>query len=217
MPRKIIVDNLSEWYDYSDAECYDVAETVDAIRYLARERSRWCVTIQLDQDNLEEFVSWMIPIPNISQSPILLMGGAALFVDEADYVAPPRAMSEEVRTLYRRSRHVGLTVISATQRPANVSREVSAMSTQAVMLALSEPRDIRFMAETLGLTPAELQQWARWVQKHRHGGLWWHRQSNRLCLMDDSGAMHPVHRSQRLAFANVAEPDREPTPKPVQE
>ena len=209
-----MLDPLGEWSDFASAECYTVGEAVDAIRHLVKRDPKWTVVIQLPPDDLAELVNWLIPIPDLQRSPVLAMKGAAMLIDESDLVAPPRGMAEEIRTLYRRSRHVGLTLISTTQRPANLSREASAMSTQAIMLKLTEPRDIAYMVDTLGLEAATVTEWQRWTRLHRHGGLWWQRDGSRLQLMENSGNLRPLQTVRQVdAFS---EPD-EPVPVPPEQ
>lgn len=189
IPRRIIVDMLGEWTEDADAEAFTINEAVDAIRHLAARQPRWTVTLALEPEAIAELVDWMIPLPQLQTSPIVALGGAALLIDEADLIAGPRNYSTAIRTLYRRSRHVGLTLISATQRPANVSREASAMSTQALMMSLSEPRDLKYMVDLIQLSPQLVDRYQRWIRKHRHGGLWWHRPSNRFALVPDAGSL----------------------------
>ena len=186
-PRCLILDQTGEWYGRCDVYTSTLGTAVDAIRKLAP-RTRWRVAYTLDDDRFPELVQWLIPVPNVYASPILMCGGAVLLVDEVDLLAPAGFASIEVRTLYRRSRHVGLSIVSATQRPANVSREVSAQSTQIVAHYLSEPRDRDYMQDVMRWTPEQLARWLDWCRRHPHGAVWKEVQTGRLLLLPENGA-----------------------------
>jgi Zonular occludens toxin (Zot) len=168
--RQIIIDMTGEWRGKVDAEALTVPELQEAVRTLAREKSRWRVSISLDPDEFPELVAWLVPVPRIDLSPIRQLRGAVLLVDEVDLLAPQGTAAKPVRTLYRRSRHAGLSICSTTQRPENVSREVSAQSTHAACLYLSEPRGVEYMAKLMRWGKRQIAEWQAWVTKHRHGG-----------------------------------------------
>lgn len=186
-PRRLLVDLTGEWEDRADAVALDVPGAVDAIRQLAP-RGKWTVAVALDASELPELVDWLMPIPNLRASPILAMGGAVLLADEVDLLAAPGTASEAVRTLFRRSRHVGLSVIATSQRPANVSREVSAQSTHALALALSEPRDVDYMVDLMRWDRSGLDRWRQWTYRHRHGAVWRDLRTGQELYLPDAGA-----------------------------
>jgi hypothetical protein len=186
-PRVIILDLTGEWEDKVDATAYTVPDLVQWVRETARTRGKWRVALALDKEELPALVGWLVPVPEVKRSPILAVGGAALLVDEVDLLAPPGTSSEPIRTLYRRSRHVGLTVVSTTQRPANVSREVSAQSTHAVALTLNENRDVDYMTRLMRWEVPQVQDWQRWTRQHRHGGVWRDLQTGQQLWIPESG------------------------------
>ncbi len=169
-PRAIIIDMTGEWEGEVDAEALNVSELQRAVKQLARERGKWKVSIALDPDELPMLVQWLIPVPRIADSPVRHLGGAVILVDEVDLLAPQGTAKEPIRTLYRRSRHAGLSVVSTTQRPANVSREVSAQSTHAAALRLSEPRDVEYMADLMRWSGDDTTRWQKWTRQYPHGG-----------------------------------------------
>lgn len=187
MPRVIILDMTGEWEGKVDASTYSLAELVQVVRNLARERGRWRVALALDPNELEALVQWLVPVPEVKRSPILSVGGAALLVDEVDLLAPPGTASTPIRTLYRRSRHVGLTVVSTTQRPANVSREVSAQSNHAVALTLNENRDVEYISRLMRWDIAAADRWRQWTRRHPHGGVFRDLQSGRQLWIAEDG------------------------------
>lgn len=170
-PRRLLVDLTGEWAGTAGETADTVGGAVDAIRR-ASSSGRWTVALALNFGDLAELVAWLIPVPALDRSPVRLMGGAVILVDEVDLLAPPGTASEAVRTLYRRSRHVGLSVVSTTQRPANVSREVSAQSTAALALHLSEPRDVAYMSDLMRWDVRLSLRWRDWTRHYPHGGLW---------------------------------------------
>lgn len=186
-PRRLLVDMTGEWESQADHVALSVADAVAGIRALAY-RGRWTVTVALDPGELAQLVDWLLPVPNLRRSPVLAMRGAALLVDEVDLLAAPGTASEPVRTLFRRSRHVGLSVIATTQRPANVSREVSAQSTHALALDLGEPRDVDYMTELMRWDREDVNRWRSWCRQHPHGAVWRHLQTGRMLLLPDAGA-----------------------------
>lgn len=185
-PRRLLVDMTGEWEGQADHAALSVGDAVAGIRALAH-RGQWTVTLALDPGELAELVNWLIPVPHLRRSPILAMHGAAILLDEVDLYAAPGTASEAVRTLFRRSRHVGLSVIATTQRPANVSREVSAQSTHALALDLGEPRDVDYMADLMRWDRPAVEVWRGWIRQHRHGAVWRHLQSAHQLLLPDQG------------------------------
>lgn len=185
-PRRILLDMTGEHEEKADVVALSTREFATALQQLAH-KGKWCITLSLDTKEIPAFIRYLCPIPNLRESPIRAVGGAVLLVDEVDLIAPPRSVSEEVRTLYRRSRHVGLSIVSTTQRPAAVSREVSAQSQQAVALALNEPRDRDYMVDLMRLSTAQAQGLVTWVRRHPHGGLWKDLQTGQALWLPESG------------------------------
>ena len=185
-PRRIILDQTGEWYGRCDAYVSSLGACVAAIQQLAPRR-RWSVAYTLDDDRFSDLVHWLIPVPNLDASPVKMVGGCVLLEDEVDLLAPQGVATVEVRTLHRRSRHVGLSIVSATQRPANVSREVSAQATQIVAHYLSEPRDRDYMTDVMRWLPADQQRWLDWCRQHPHGAVWKQTQTGQMLLLPDSG------------------------------
>jgi len=169
--RRLILDWTGEWEQYADVTVYSLEELVFALKRFAR-AGKWTVCIQLSRRaEVEGLVQYLIPLGERESSPIYQAGGAVFLNDEVDVMAPPRSLQEWVRDFYRRSRHVGLSIVSLTQRPEAVSREVSSQSDQAVALRLRERGAYEYME---GLTSVELmQRLPAWTAQHPHGGVWW--------------------------------------------
>lgn len=199
-PRVIYLDMTGEWEHRADAVAYSARDVVQHVRALAG-RGRWRIAASIGPDELEGLVNYLIPVPDLQRSPVRALGGCVLLVDEVDLFAPQGTASEPIRTLYRRSRHVGLTVVSTTQRPANVSREVSAQSTHAVALHLSEPRDIDYITRLMRWTPQQVAEYQAWTRRHPHGAVWRDLQGGQALTVDDRGAVRRWQASQADAFS----------------
>jgi hypothetical protein len=216
-PRRILVDQTGEWSDPSrypkapgrpgfpgaDFVVQTVPQLSWAIHKLAP-TGRWTIVVELDLDDLPELVDYLIPVPNLSASPIYACHGAVLLADEVDLIAPPRSLRQEVRTLYRRSRHVGLSIVSTTQRPEAVSREVSAQSSQVLCLALAEPSAYDYMGALMGM---EIEKYLEgWTRRHPHGGLWLNRETGVKRWVTEAGAL--VEPAAEAVEPEPAEPVR---------
>lgn len=204
-PRRLLIDPTGEWeqpntwhgaplppYPGADAVCYSVGQLDTALRKVAA-RGKWTITLGIGPDEFGELVPYLIPLSGdegeaggIARSPIYRCGGAALLNDEVDLVAPPRGLKVEVRTLYRRSRHAGLSIVSTTQRPEAVSREVSAQSHQVLCLHLVEPNGIAYMQNIMQTDLTHLWSWNR---QHPHGGLWKDLRSGQTRWLTESGRL----------------------------
>jgi hypothetical protein len=190
-PRRILVDQTGEWagpngdmgYPGPDIVVWSVPELGYALRELGP-RGRWTISLELDLDDLPQLVDYLIPVPHIEASPIRTVHGAVMLVDEVDLVAPPHSLRQEVRTLWRRSRHAGLSLVATTQRPEAVSREVSAQSQQVLCLSLTEPAAYDYMSS---LMRTELDSLEEWTRRNPHGGLWWERQTGRRLWLTEAG------------------------------
>jgi hypothetical protein len=192
-PRRILLDQTGEWGHANPVLGYPgpdyVVETIPQLSWAIRhkaDKGRWTISIETGLDALPELVDYLIPVPDISRSPIRVCHGAVMLMDEVDLVAPPQTARPEVRTLYRRSRHAGLSIVSTTQRPENVSREVSAQSQQVLCLHLVEPRGLDYMADLMQTDLAEL---AAWTKRHPHGGLWYEVRTGRRLWLTESGSL----------------------------
>lgn len=167
-PRRILLDFTGEWDDRADVCVSSVWELSHAIRRLAP-RARWTISVAIDDEELTPLVDYLIPLPEPHRSPIRAVHGAVLSVDEVDMIAPAHKSIREIRTLWRRSRHVGLSIVATTQRPEAVSREVTSQSQHALCLQLVEPSALKYMSEMMR---CDLSQLPEWWRTNPHGGLW---------------------------------------------
>lgn len=155
-PRLIILDQTGEWRKL-EQENGGRADGLEALVEAMKEKAgsrRWRIVADLDNDEIEQLAAILIPRGAVDRSPARLLGGLALFMDEVDLVAPVNA-PQGIRSLFRRGRHAGLSVISASQRPANVSKEVTSQAQFLAILALHEKNDVAYLKQVLGAETAD--------------------------------------------------------------
>lgn len=171
LPRSIVIDQTGEWSHDVTHAVHDLASLTRAVQHYAPS-GEWTISYSNADGRFPDLVRWLVPTPRIDLSPVLALGGVALQISEVDLLAPFGGPPEHIRTLYRRSRHAGLTVISDTQRPGNVSREVTAQCTHIVAHTLSEPRDRDYIASLMRWGPEQVARWIDWTRQHPHGCVW---------------------------------------------
>lgn len=206
-PRVLIVDQVGEW----TGRVYETANTLPelfAAINSARKEKKWVVSYSNMDNRLHDLIRWLLPLPNVDRSPVLAMGGMVLMLDEVDLIAPTGGAPEVIRNLYRRSRHVSLSIVSATQRPANVLREVSAQSTQVLVYRLTEPRDRDYIADLLRWDSRQLGEYVRWTQRYPHGAIWRDLQTGQTLWVPDRG--RPVSATGERPATRVAPQQEQP-------
>lgn len=208
MPRYLVIDQTGEWEGKVDIEADTLPEVVAAIRELAPEGS-WSVSYSLADDRYEDLVDWLIPVPEIQRSPCIALGGMTLLNDEVDLLAPFGPPSRHIRTLYRRSRHAGLSILSLTSAPGNVSKEVSRQSTHRIALFLDEPADIAYMTDAMRWTPQQVDYWQEWTRRYPHGAAWREVLTGRLLWLTDQGQAQADEASHQPA---KQQPTEQPPP-----
>lgn len=186
-PRRILIDQTGEWEERADIVVYDTQEFSWALRKYAP-LGRWTICFPvLDDTDFTELVDYLIPVPDTESSPVRLMHGAVILVDEIDLIAPPRTSKREVRTLMRRSRHAGLSVVTCTQRPESVSREVSAQSDHILCMHLVEPDAFDYMGKIMRVDLRTALP--EWIARHPHGGLWRAPLTGKTLWLTESGEL----------------------------
>lgn len=180
-PRRLILDSTGEWTGRVDIEATTIEETVHAIRMLAP-RKAWTVSYSMLDNRFPELVNWLVPVPFLDESPARIVGGMVLLMDEVDVLAPYGPPPPHMRDLYRRSRHCGLSVISCTQRPGAVSKEVPSQSNHRIAHFLDEPSDIAYAIDSMRWKgqPDLVAQWQGWTQRYPHGAAWRETQTGKL-------------------------------------
>lgn len=159
--RLLVCDHIGEYSAQLGAVGFD--QTLALLREHAH-LPNWRLFAGLVPEEIEELSRVLLPFPDLQQSPALKLGGMAISIDEVDRVIGFGA-GAGMRDLWRRGRHVGLTVFGASQRPANVSKEITSMSEAIVMLHVHEPSDVDYMRDLMGRERlATAMQWISGAQ-----------------------------------------------------
>jgi hypothetical protein len=158
-PRVVTLDQTGE-----AAETYPDATTttrglpalLDALRVCAS-LGTWHVLAALDDAEVPKFFGKLVP-PFASSAPSLCaaLGGMAIECGEVDMIARTGKTPDEVLSAWRRGRHVGLSLLCATQRPASAARDVSAQADVLFAFQTSETRDVKFIADMLSPEVGEI-------------------------------------------------------------
>lgn len=187
-PRLLVVDNTGEWEERGTAPAtYGLAETAAALGEYAREKAKsWRHIAYLDTEEVEELSArLLIPVPHIKRGYSAGVGGMALMLDEVDVFTPGGQSSAELRNLWRRGRHCGLSVYAATQRPANVSKEVTSQCRYLVILRQHETRDVEYLRGIIGKSP--IVPIMRHVSRGEFRACLWDTEEARGYLLDAAG------------------------------
>lgn len=154
VPRLVVLDPLGEYADPKIFEGRRVyrADSVEEVRkslgLAVRNGSRWVVVSQLPPEQFAALGSVFVPA-TVSRPPFAaLVGGVGLVCEELDLVAPSNP-TPEVRGIWSRSRHVGLSIFGATQRPHGVSPIIRSQSRFHVICRQDEPADVDYLQKYL--------------------------------------------------------------------
>ncbi len=167
--RLLVCEQTGEWQRLAPHArfAYGYDDTVAALRASAS-RPHWCIVATLTQDEIFDLVDVLIPVPNISDSPAAHMGGMTLFLDEVDLVIPQGA-PEPGPSIYRRSRHAGLSVMSATQIISNVNKQITSQSDFIAVLSINEPNCVDYLESRMGRETWD--EAAQWIAQPYHVAL----------------------------------------------
>lgn len=149
-PRVVALDVTGEW---ERGGAPHVARSLDgllnALEHFASKRARrWLIAAQLGAGEVEELAPLLVPESGSAKGLAAIFGGLALAVDEVDTFAPQSA-PPEIRNLWQRGRHAGLSIFAATQRPSACHRIVTSQSQFVAVCQLHEPRDVAYARSIL--------------------------------------------------------------------
>ena len=155
-PRALILDPLGEHLPAAaraDGFRYFTAYTVEdvkrALRQAVQSGPRWRVIAPLPPADAPAIARILLPQVIVGNNAFPFhVGGMALVCEELDTIAPTNP-DPAVESLWRRGRHVRLTVLGATQRPHRVARIITAMSSHLVICATHEPADVEYFERIL--------------------------------------------------------------------
>jgi len=122
-------------------------------RWLEEGHRRWHLTIGCTEAEAALLVQTLCPIYDGSAVSLAeAFGGVALECYELDTFMPVNQAqySRPWRTAFLRGRHVGLSLLTATQYPALIDRAATSQATRVCTFALHEPAQLAYMRELVG-------------------------------------------------------------------
>lgn len=154
--RKAIVLDFTGDFAHNRRELkghVEIAETLDdlkpILRRMAERRDVWRVLAMLNQGECIALARALVPERIYSGASVAkALGGCALVCDELAQFAPHSA-DPAIRALWQRGRHVGLTILGASQAPTDVHPNVRGMSRYLVMFHLHEPNAVEYFARVV--------------------------------------------------------------------
>ena len=179
-PRLVVVDYLGEHEKgITSAPVYrcGVADLRKTVRAALGKSDRWQVIVECHDEGTdsEKIARFICPVGPQENSWVYQAGGIGLYCSELDLLAP-QSCDSLVTGMWRRGRHYDLSIYGATQRPAGVSRIVTAMSDYLVVCKMHEPRDLAYMTNMLppgAMDRVVALDWHEVVLVDVRGGRWW--------------------------------------------
>ena len=118
----VVTQSLGDFLDYP-------FESVDRFRVIHRPV----------EDELEaEFFLRMVLARGVIPCTVVL--------EEADTLCNPRYTSVEMKTLIRRGRHYGVSVLAVSRNPAEISRDITRACNRFIIYSMHEPNDLKYFA-----------------------------------------------------------------------
>lgn len=141
--RFLLYDHMHEFTDSN----YGIVfyEWDKCIDYLLDRRNKECKAIYASLDATLDDFTFACRVP--------FMDGAenlAFICDEIDTFTSPISTPTEFKRLIHLGRHVSSSVVAASRRPANVSRDFTSQAKRYVCFRIKEPRDIIFLKSVVG-------------------------------------------------------------------
>jgi len=162
--RRITLDSTGECEElYPRAfRAFGLTQVLDALEsWHAADLRAWHLIATLTHEEVGKLVRVLAP-PYDGQSPSLSLGlgGVCLEMFEVDMYVPNSGSGNDTgRALLHaivRGRHVGLSILGATQRPSQCHRSLTSQSHYVVSFAVHEPRDKKWLQEVGGDRFAEI-------------------------------------------------------------
>jgi hypothetical protein len=158
-PRVISIDITGETAERNpDAiRTYGLEDLRATLKKCATYR-QWHVAAQLDESELGDCFTMLAPAPKSDDdvSFCRAVGGVAIECGEAAFLAPNGRLEPSVKAAFNTGRHHLLSLYMATQRPADVSRVVTASSPIKVAFGHREDRDLEFWRKEISAAIADV-------------------------------------------------------------
>lgn len=141
-----------------------LAKVYDALaRWGAARCDRWHLVAVLTHEEIGRLMWALCPLyDGNSVSLAELWGGVCIEAFEVDRVMPVSrtggATRDAFANAYARGRHVGLSLLCATQRPHQCDRIITSQSHYVMTFAMHEPNDVKWLREVGGRWFGEVAQ-----------------------------------------------------------
>jgi hypothetical protein len=197
--RRITIDATGECRAlYPNAyHVHGLADAYSAMQlWIERKITVWHLVAALQPDDVGRLVTRLCPVYDGRTGAIATaLGGVSLECYELDAYMPVSGAGSELtgawRNAFARGRHVGLSILGATQRPHQINRMATAQAHQVITFAMHEPNDMRWLRDVGGERFAKL---ARSLDKYHSA---WY--------VTDSGVIE--HRDQDYQVIRTIAPD----------
>lgn len=150
--RLLVLDATGEWAGPGWAEAFGLAQVADKLARAAFAPS-WRLAAALDLEELPALAELLVPRHRPREGFAGSVGGLTLLLDECD-LAAPHGCGPEVRGLWQRGRHAGLSILAATQRPTGCHPVVRSQSRYLASSRLVEPAEVRYLERVMPLDAA---------------------------------------------------------------
>jgi len=190
-PRVTIIDHTGEWARNGIAADYasGLGNYLDVLHRNVG-RDRWRIVANLNFQEVGELAGILVPDPDAwARSPIVPLGGMALYLPEVDLSIDPNPYDRS-RTLWRRGRHVLLDVFADTQSPASTSKEVFKCSEIVPVFNVVTSSDVRFI-ERLAGSPEQFQRALGWIRNRYHAAVFLPQRGKLILLPPGSPNLAP--------------------------
>lgn len=191
-PRKITLDVSAEAreLDPDVIEVVGPAELRRALRWVTQRGARaWHIGLTLEQSDQREVFALLAPRLAPGQVSVTrALGGVALVCGEIDDVAPNAGADPDVKAAWKRGRHHALSLLTATQRPAEMARVVSSQADVLFAIGcMDEPSEYGFWRRTISPAIAD-----RIAALREHEAVIYHRDRRTVEHIDGAGKV--LHR-----------------------
>lgn len=169
-PRVIVVDPIGD-YPLSGPRVFTIADALSQVReHVYRGRTAWRVVLSVGRDQIGGLVDSVVPPLDVYGSWCRSVGGITVVLDEVGLLTPRGQGGEKISALFRVGRHAEISVVAATQRPVNVSKEVIAQADRVIAYRLTDPDDIAYLRSTCGPDAMKIAETA-WTKPY-HAMIW---------------------------------------------
>lgn len=146
-PRRIVFDFVGEYEGrYKTPTAFTLDEAVGQLMKARKQADKWTVVCTLDIPDVVRLLAALMGRNSWARA----AGGIVIQCGEVDVIAPNNgSISQEVRHVFQRGRHFGVSALVATQRPRDVHRVVTAQSDIICAFRQHEPRDADYLGEVM--------------------------------------------------------------------